>query len=107
MEAIRKFIANDSDAYADLVVARLLESVERLEQFPRSGLPDELNAPGLAIVPRQRAKPLPKRCSEQHVRDELGSTKLRRGGCADSGYNRPFLPRRVKTKCSCPTIPQS
>ena len=37
VEAIRKFIANDSDAYADLVVARLLEAVERLEQFPRSG----------------------------------------------------------------------
>ena len=31
VEAIRKFIANDSDAYADLVVAR------RLELFPRSG----------------------------------------------------------------------
>jgi addiction module RelE/StbE family toxin len=37
VEAIRKFIANDSDAYADLVVARLLEAVERLELFPRSG----------------------------------------------------------------------
>lgn len=37
MEAIRTFIANDSDAYADLVVARLLEAVERLELFPRSG----------------------------------------------------------------------
>ena len=37
MEAIRKFIANDSDVYADLVVARLVEAVERLELFPRSG----------------------------------------------------------------------
>jgi addiction module RelE/StbE family toxin len=37
MEAIRKFIANDSGVYADLVVARLLESVEQLEQFFRSG----------------------------------------------------------------------
>ena len=37
VEAIRKFIANDSDAYADLVVARLLEAVGRLELFPRSG----------------------------------------------------------------------
>jgi plasmid stabilization system protein ParE len=37
VEAIGKFIANDSDAYADLVVARLLEAVERLELFPRSG----------------------------------------------------------------------
>jgi plasmid stabilization system protein ParE len=46
MEAIRKFIANDSDAYADLVVARLLESVERLEHFPRSGriVPELSNA---------------------------------------------------------------
>ena len=37
MEAIWKFIANDSNAYADLVVTRLLESVERLQHFPRSG----------------------------------------------------------------------
>ena len=37
MEAIRRFIANDSDVYADLVVARLVEAVERLELFPRSG----------------------------------------------------------------------
>jgi plasmid stabilization system protein ParE len=37
VEAIRKFIANDSDAYADLVVGRLLEGVGRLELFPRSG----------------------------------------------------------------------
>ena len=36
VEAIRKFIANDSDAYADLVVARLLEAVERLERFPQN-----------------------------------------------------------------------
>jgi addiction module RelE/StbE family toxin len=37
VEAIRKFIANDSDVYADLVVALLVEAVERLELFPRSG----------------------------------------------------------------------
>jgi plasmid stabilization system protein ParE len=37
VEAIQRFIANDSDAYADLVVARLLEAVERLELFSRSG----------------------------------------------------------------------
>ena len=37
VEAIRKFIANDSDVYADLVVERLVEAVERLELFPRSG----------------------------------------------------------------------
>ena len=51
MEAIRKFIANDSDAYADLVVARLLESVERLEQFPRSGrIVPELSDPQLREI---------------------------------------------------------
>ena len=37
VEAIQKFIANDSAVYADLVVARLVEAVERLELFPRSG----------------------------------------------------------------------
>ena len=37
LEAISNFIANDSAAYADLAVARLLEAVERLEHFPRSG----------------------------------------------------------------------
>jgi toxin ParE1/3/4 len=51
MEAIRKFIANDSDAYADLVVARLLESVERLEHFPRSGrIVPELSDPQLREI---------------------------------------------------------
>ena len=37
VEAIRNFIANDSETYADLVVARLLEAVERLRLFPQSG----------------------------------------------------------------------
>ena len=51
MEAIRRFIANDSGAYADLVVARLLESVERLEQFPRSGrIVPELSDPQLREI---------------------------------------------------------
>ena len=51
VEAIRKFIANDSDAYADLVVARLLEAVERLEHFPRSGrIVPELADPQLREV---------------------------------------------------------
>jgi len=51
MEAIWKFIANDSDAYADLVVARLLESVERLEHFPRSGrIVPELSDPQLREI---------------------------------------------------------
>ena len=51
MEAIWKFIANDSDAYANLVVARLLESVERLENFPRSGrIVPELSDPQLREI---------------------------------------------------------
>jgi addiction module RelE/StbE family toxin len=51
VEAIRKFIANDSDAYADLVLARLLEAVERLELFPRSGrIVPELADPQLREV---------------------------------------------------------
>jgi plasmid stabilization system protein ParE len=51
VEAIWKFIANDSDAYADLVVARLLESVERLERFPRSGrIVPELSDPQLREI---------------------------------------------------------
>ena len=53
VEAIRKFIANDSDAYADLVVARLLEAVERLELFPRSGrIVPELTDPRLREIIR-------------------------------------------------------
>lgn len=36
VEAIRKFIANDSDAYADLVVARLFEAVELLAGVVRT-----------------------------------------------------------------------
>ena len=51
VEAIRKFVAHDSDAYADLVVARLLEAVERLELFPRSGrIVPELADPQLREV---------------------------------------------------------
>ena len=51
VEAIRKFVAHHSDAYADLVVARLLEAVERLELFPRSGrIVPELADPQLREV---------------------------------------------------------
>jgi len=51
VEAIRKFIANDSDDYADLVVARLVEAVERLELFPRSGrIAPELADPQLREI---------------------------------------------------------
>ena len=34
LEAIRTFIAKDSQPYAELAVARLLEAVDRLEDFP-------------------------------------------------------------------------
>jgi len=51
LEAIRNFIANDSAAYADLAVARLLEAVERLEHFPRSGrVVPELSDPQLREI---------------------------------------------------------
>ncbi len=51
LEAIRNFIANDSVAYADLVIARLLEAVERLEHFPRSGrVVPELSDPQLREI---------------------------------------------------------
>ena len=51
LEAIRNFIANDSAAYADLAVARLLEAVERLEHFPRSGrIVPELSDPQLREI---------------------------------------------------------
>jgi addiction module RelE/StbE family toxin len=34
---IREFISRDSERYADLVVARIVAAVERLEDFPESG----------------------------------------------------------------------
>jgi toxin ParE1/3/4 len=37
LESIRDFIAEDSPHYAELVVSRLLASVERLTTFPESG----------------------------------------------------------------------
>ena len=37
MEAIRAYIARDNEVYADAVVLRILESVERLERYPLSG----------------------------------------------------------------------
>lgn len=37
LNAIRDYIAQDSPAYADLVVRRLFVAVERLELFPQSG----------------------------------------------------------------------
>jgi toxin ParE1/3/4 len=37
LEAIRDYIARDSQRYAQLTVARIINSVERLQSFPRSG----------------------------------------------------------------------
>lgn len=37
VEALRSYIARDSPFYAALVAERILESVERLREFPRSG----------------------------------------------------------------------
>jgi hypothetical protein len=37
VEAIRTYIARDSPHYASLMAERIVESVERLKEFPRSG----------------------------------------------------------------------
>jgi addiction module RelE/StbE family toxin len=37
VEAVRAYIARDSPHYAALLAERLVESVERLQEFPRSG----------------------------------------------------------------------
>ncbi len=37
VEAIRTYIARDSPHYAALMVERIVDSVERLKEFPRSG----------------------------------------------------------------------
>lgn len=37
IEAIRTYITQDSERYADLVVRRLVAAVERLRVFPESG----------------------------------------------------------------------
>ncbi len=37
VEAIRRYVARDSDLYARLLVDRLVAAVSRLEQFPHSG----------------------------------------------------------------------
>jgi plasmid stabilization system protein ParE len=37
LESIRRYIAEDSPVYADLVVQRIITGVERLKAFPRSG----------------------------------------------------------------------
>ncbi len=55
--SIRAFIAQDSPAYAELIAARLVSAVERLQEFPESGriVPERQN-PAIreVIVPPYR-----------------------------------------------------
>lgn len=37
VEAIRAFVARDSPHYATLIAERMVEAVQRLQEFPRSG----------------------------------------------------------------------
>ena len=37
LDAIREYIAKDSEHYADLTIARIFSAVEQLIQFPQSG----------------------------------------------------------------------
>ena len=57
VEAIRAFIAQDSSAYAQLIVGRLVAAVDRLQDFPESGriVPERQN-PAIreVIVPPYR-----------------------------------------------------
>jgi len=51
LEAIRAYVAEDSVAYSDLVVRRLVASVDRLESFPESGrVVPERNLPSIREV---------------------------------------------------------
>ena len=51
IEAIRTYVAQDSERYADLVVRRIFGAVERLRLFPESGrVVPERNEPGIREV---------------------------------------------------------
>jgi addiction module RelE/StbE family toxin len=51
LESIRAYIAEDSARYAELVIARIVSSVERLASFPESGrIVPELNRPEVREV---------------------------------------------------------
>jgi toxin ParE1/3/4 len=51
LEAIRAYISEDSARYAELVVGRIVRSVERLAAFPQSGrVVPELNRPDVREV---------------------------------------------------------
>jgi toxin ParE1/3/4 len=51
LESIRDYIARDSARYADLTIARIFASVERLTTFPHSGrMVPELDDPTIREV---------------------------------------------------------
>ena len=51
VESIRAYIAEDSAAYAELVVRRIVAAVEHLHTFPESGrMVPERNAPDIREV---------------------------------------------------------
>ena len=51
LDSIRSYIAQDSPPYADLVVRRIVASVERLRTFPKSGrIVPERDAPDIREV---------------------------------------------------------
>ena len=51
LESIRDYIALDSPAYAELVVRRLVQAVERLSVFPKSGrMVPERNSPAIREI---------------------------------------------------------
>jgi len=51
LESIRAYIAEDSARYADLVVRRIVTTVERLTAFPESGrIVPERNEPAIREV---------------------------------------------------------
>jgi plasmid stabilization system protein ParE len=53
LEAIHEFIARDSAHYARLVVERLLQAIDQLEQFPDSGrIVPELDDPSVREIVR-------------------------------------------------------
>lgn len=51
LESIRDFVAQDSEYYAQLVVQRLVEAIDRLADFPKSGrLVPEVARPDLREI---------------------------------------------------------
>jgi addiction module RelE/StbE family toxin len=51
LEAIRDYIARDSEHYAEVTVARIFSGVERLLQFPESGrVVPERNQPDIREI---------------------------------------------------------